>query len=336
MALNRRSFIGLGSLAACGSTLLPPSLLATNPIPAARPLRGGLPLRSGDEQALGFVRRYSSQVRIVGASVLGRIRATGLRGLHVLAEVTDLSSLQAALPTAGVGEVYTEGNLVAFTCGDVDVTVENLVPEVFAARLASLKKAKGVAFAHDGLSYDPETNLLTDPFGGRSGEVRLVNRSFGGVAALAVALRGTYESGQLGLPLGENFGPWRAHILRQIAKSGDASGLTEAFLSSLAALADKIPSPAFQALLHSRLISTALKQSFGIDTSVAIAAFIARRPTAGADVTDGALWLAVLLGAEIASDAGAGLAASWLQNGSRFEVLRSRKALREAGKLVSK
>lgn len=318
---------------ACGTALVPQAILSA--APAGRPLRGGLPLRVGDNQALDFVRGYSSQVRIIGASVLGRIRATGLRALHILAEVSDLSVLDDALPSGTVGEIFSAGNTISFTCGDTDATVENLLPEEFAARLAALAKRGGNAFAHDALSYDPATNLLTDPFGGRGGEVRVINRTFGGNAALEVSLRGTFEASQLGLPLGENFGPWRARILRQITKAANAPEFAETFLSSVAALAEKLPFPAMAALLRSRLISTALQQVFGIDTAAAIAAFQEQRPTAGADVSDAALWLSILLGAVIAADPSTASAESWLQDGTRFQTSRSRKALREALKIVN-
>jgi len=316
---------------ACGTALIPPAFLSA--APAGRPLRGGLPLRDGDHQALDFVRSYSSQVRIVGASVLGRIRATGLRALHILAEVPDLDVLQNALPSGTVGEIYSVSNTISFTCGDSDVTVENLLPAEFAARLASMAKRGGNAFAHDALSYDPATNLLTDPFGGRSGGVRVINRTFGGNNALDVSLRGTFEASQLGLPLGESFGPYRTRILRQIAKAADAPQFAETFLSAVAALAEKLPFPALAALLRSRLIATALQQVFGIDAAAAIAAFQEQRPTAGADVSDAALWLSILLGAEVANG-GADAAAAWLQDGTRFQVLRTRKALAQVVNLV--
>ncbi len=313
-------------MVACGTALLPQSLLTT--AHAAHPLHGGLPLRAGDTQALDFVRRYSSQVRIVGASVLGRIRATGLRALHILAEVPDLSSLQAALESAGIGELYADGNVISFTIGDVDATVENLLPDVFAARLASMAKRAGNAFAHDALSYDPATNLLSDPFTARGSEVRIINRTFGGSAALEVSLRGTFEASQLRMPLGNNFGPWRTRVLRQIAKAANAPELASTFLSSLAALAEKLPFHGFQALLRSRLIATALQETFGIDTSAAIATFIEKRPLTSSEVSDAALWLSILLGSEINN--GSVAAISWMQGGNRFQVLRSHQALGQA------
>jgi hypothetical protein len=316
---------------ACGTALLPQSLLAA--APAGRPLRGGLPLRAGDNQALDFVRRYSSQLRVVGASVLGRIRTTGLRALHILAEVTDLDALQAALVSGAVGDLYADGNVISFTCGDVDATVENLLPDIFAARLASMGKRAGNAFAHDALSYDPATNLLSDPFAARSGEVKVINRSFGGNAALEVSLRGTFEASQLNLPLGGNFGPWRARFLRQIARSADAPQLATTFLSSLAALAEKIPFSAFQALLRTRLISTALKQAFGIDTAAVIATFIEERSTTDSNISDSALWLSILLGSEINEPSVS--AASWTQWGNHFQLLRSRQALQQAATITN-
>lgn len=324
MALNRRSFIGLGSLLACGTALSPASLLAA---PAPRILRGGLPLRAGDETVLALVKRYASQVRIVGASVLARIRTAGLRKLHVLAEVQDLSALQAVLPTAGVGEIYVKDNTLSFTVGDVDAVVENLLPAVFAARLVAMGKPAGNAFAHDALSYDPASKLLSDPFAARSTGIRVINKTFGGAAALEVVLRGISESVELGVPASADFVAWKARILQQIAKPADSEALAEKFLQNLALLADKLPAAAFLALLRTRLVSTALKLVFGIEVAVVISQFKELRGSNGGDVPNSALWLAVLLAPEIQSNGADGAATTWLQGGNRFEVLRSRKAL---------
>lgn len=331
MALSRRSFIGLGSLFACGTAITPPALFAA---PAPRPLRGGLPLRNGDEAVLALVKRYASRVRIVGASVLARIRTAGLRTLKVLAEVEDLKALEAVLPTAGVGEIYVNGNTISFTVGEVDAVVENLIPSEFAARLASMGKRSGNAFAHDALVYDPATNLLSDPFSARVGGLRVVNKTFGGANALEVVLRGIAEAVQLSLPASEDFVAWKGRILRQIAKLADSPALAAKFLQHLALLAEKLPAPAFQAVLRSRLVSTALQQVFGINVVEAIAQFEEQRAAQGAEVPDAAIWLAILIAPEIESNAADGAALTWLQGGDRFLVLRARKILAMARQIV--
>jgi hypothetical protein len=180
MSFNRRNFLRLGSLIACGTAIGGPSLIAAAP----RVLSAGLPLVPGDETVLAFVRSYSGNFRIVGVSVLGRIRTSGLRALHIIAEVNDADRMAAVLPGAPFRGIYTENNTVTFALADVDVTIENLLPDVFAARLASMAKRSGNAFAHDALSYNPETQELSDPFNAHSSALKIVNKTFGGPAAL--------------------------------------------------------------------------------------------------------------------------------------------------------
>ena len=191
------------------------------------------------------------------------------------------------------------------------------------------------AFAHDALAYDPATQRLSDPFGARVGALRVVNRTFGGSAALDVAMRGTIEAKQLGIAAGEDFSMWKGRVLRQIAKSADARKLAGNFLQKLATLADKLPTAQVEAVLRSRLVSTALQQVFGIAVEKVIADFETARATTGGEISNAALWLSLLLAPEIASNAADGAATTWLQRGSRFEVLRSRAALAQARGLVA-
>lgn len=327
MALNRRTFIELGSLAACGAALNPPGLLATVP----RALAGGLPLLAGDEAVLAFVRGYSGNLRVVGASVLGRLRTSGLRALDVIVEVADMDRLQAALAGIPFPDIFTQGNTLSFALADVDVTIENLVPDDFAARLAAMEKRAANAFAHDGLAYNPRTRELSDLFGARVGELKMVNKTFGGVAALKVVLRGMLEAAQLGLSQGVEFLQWRGRMLRMIARAGDARRLVEDFLQQLAALAEKLPAGGMETLLRSRLIRTAFQEVLGMDTAGAVAEFKRLRVTTAAETSNAALWLAVLISPEIKSDA----ATTLLHHGARFEVLRSRSALGQARKLLN-
>ena len=330
MSFNRRNFLRLGSLIACGTAFGGPSLLAAAP----RVITGGLPLVNGDEAVLAFVRSYSGNFRIVGASVLGRIRTSGLRALHIIAEVNAPDRIAAVLAGAPFRGIYTEQNTMTFALADVDVTIENLLPEVFAARLVTMAKRSGIAFAHDALSYNPESGVLSDPFNARSSTLKIVNKTFGGPAALAVALRGQLEARQLGLAQGEDFAGWKARVLRAIARAADARKLAENFLQQLAALADKLPPGGVEALLRSRLIATALKQVFDINAADAISAYKVLRAIAPAGTTDAAIWLAVLIRTEISNNFSVGAATLWLERGTRFQVLRSRRALAQAEAII--
>jgi hypothetical protein len=330
MTINRRNFLRFGTLIACGTAVGGTSLLAAS----SAIIKGGIPMVEGDASVLAFVKGYSSNVRIIGASVLGRIRTSGLRTLHIIAEVNDLDRMASILIRAPFSGIYTEGNTFNFALSDVDVTIENLLPEVFASRLAAMGKRAGNAFAHDALSYNPETKEISDPFSARSSTLKIVNKTFGGPAALAVALRGRLESAQLGIAQGEDFALWKNRVLRAIARSADARKLSENFLQQLATLADKLPPGGVEALLRTRLISTALKQVFQINVAEAVAAFKRLRKASGPETPDSAIWLAVLIGPEIESNAADGAATTWLQRGPRFQVMRSKRALAKAAAIL--
>ncbi|MCX6982621.1 MAG: hypothetical protein NTV08_18000 [Verrucomicrobia bacterium] len=131
MTLNRRSFLGLGSLVACGTALNAPFLMAAAPRAAA----GALPLCAGGKAVLEYVRSYSSNFRAVDAPGSD---AGGRRKLHLLAEVADVKRWPAAMARVPFTKVRAGGNTLAFAIEGLDVTIENLTPEVFGARLASL------------------------------------------------------------------------------------------------------------------------------------------------------------------------------------------------------
>jgi hypothetical protein len=331
MKINRRAFLGLGSLITCGTILHPGALFAATQIV----LKNGLPLRDGDGSVFDFVKKYSSNFRVVGASVLGRIRTSGLRTLHIIAEVADLSQMQGALANAPFSEIFSHDNTLSFVTGEIDVTIENLLPDVFAARLASMLKRGGNAFAHDALAYNPETQQLSDPFHARVGGLRIVNKTFGGPAALNVVLRGTLEASQMGLQQSEAFIQWKRSVLRLFARSDDAQKLVELFLQQLSTFAEKLPTQNIEKILKSHLVASAFKQVFGVDVVEIIAEFAAMRPTLDAEFSNAALWIALLLKPEIESNAFDGAATTWIQNGNRFHVLRSRVALAKARELIS-
>lgn len=194
-----------------------------------------------------------------------------------------LGELLATVPFAGV---YSQDNTLTFSLPNVDVTLENLLPEVFAARLAAVAKRAGNAFAHDALVFNPDTNELSDPFDARLRAVRLVNKTFGSVAALDVILRGTVEAAQLRLTVGTDFSNWKARVLRSIARSADAPKLAATFLQQLA----NLPAEKIESLVRSRLVATALKKVFGIRVTDAVAEFKSVRSTASPETTDAAIY----------------------------------------------
>ena len=116
MTFDRRSFIGLGSLFVCGTVF-------------------GTPLRSAStsagEAVLAYVRSYGGDFRIVEG-------ADGRGELHLVVELRDVNHWPEAMARAPFPGMRADGNTLAFAHNSVDVTIENLTPEVFSARLASL------------------------------------------------------------------------------------------------------------------------------------------------------------------------------------------------------
>ena len=135
MKINRRSFVSTGSLVACGMALNATSLLAAVP--------RTLPLCANGEAVLAYVRSYSANFRVVEASAPGgRSPEGGLQKLHLLVKLADVSRWPAAMSRARFAHIgartRAHGNTLSFAFKGLDVTIENLTPEVFAARLASL------------------------------------------------------------------------------------------------------------------------------------------------------------------------------------------------------
>jgi hypothetical protein len=83
------------------------------------------------------------------------------------------------------------------------------------------------------------------------------------------------------------------------------------------------------------VVSTALASALSIDVEVAIAAFDEKRAVSSGEISNGSLWLAALLNVNISADAEPNDVFTWLRQGTRFEVLRSRKALSQARELLA-
>ena len=140
---NRRSFLGLGSLVACGVALNASSLFG----PAARVLPGGGALLAEDAVVLDFVRGYSSNFHVIVAPIVrgtapisggASLCGSSSRALHVLVEIADVDRLRAAFARPPAARIHAQGNTLSFALGDAEVSVENLLPELFAARMAAM------------------------------------------------------------------------------------------------------------------------------------------------------------------------------------------------------
>ena len=295
-----------------------------------------LPINETEQALLDFIATYGGSARLAGAGLLEKLRYGGAKRLNIIVELDDLANFAAALAQFPVPGAYANGSILAFSAGGTEFTLENLPTQTFGERRAKLSHARYIAFAHDALNYDPATRRLSDPFdAAKSRTVRSVNRSFGAIDGLKVVLRGYVEAEQLGMSLGADFHRWETRLLKLMARDKDAAGIASIFLNQLATAAEFLPTETIQSFLRSSSVKSAISKTLGLDTDIAIAAFDARRATEPGSVSNAALWLSILLDAELREEAATGVLTSTLENGTRFEILRSHAALAQARELVA-
>jgi hypothetical protein len=330
MNTSRRSFLSMGAAATAAALVFPGAAWST----ATRDV--SLPLSESEEALLAFITRYGGRARFVGIGVLEKIRFGASKHQHVLVEVADLTEFESALASLPFAGAYAAGNELAFEAGGTEFTLENLPAGAFDERRLVLSKARHIAFAHDALSYDPAARQLSDPFSAaRAHTVKTVNRSFGSIEGLEVILRGSMEAESLGLRLGNDFQRWKNRLLRLAARDKDAAAIAASFLNQLATAADILPEETIKEILRSRSVKSALAQTLGVDVEAAITAFETARSAEDGSISNSAIWLSVLLKAQLDAESVTGVVTALLQKGSRFQVLRSRRALAQARQLLA-
>jgi hypothetical protein len=329
MNTSRRVFLTTGA-AATLAQLIPDALSAR--AFSTRPI--SLPLSETDQAVLAFAKTYGARVRFVGLGVLEKLRFGSSKHLRVLVEVSELAGFEAALASFPFPGAYAEGSQLSFEASGTEFTLENLPSRAFDERRSTLSKARYIAFAHDALSYDPVAENLADPFGAaRAAAVRTVNRAFGSITGLEVILRGYIEAKQLDLRLGADFHSWKNRLLRLAARKKDAAAIVAGFLRQLATAAEVLPVETIKEILRSRSVKGAIGQAYGLDVEAAIAAYDALRASQSGSISNAAIWLLVLLRFQLQEESVSGVLSPLLQNGNRFQVLRSRQALAQARQL---
>jgi hypothetical protein len=327
MYSNRRSFLRVGSLLLCGSMLRPRGLFAFT----AEKGPAVLSFNAEELRLLDFVASYSSVARIIGASVLGRMRPDSGCGLQVLVQVTDFVRLANALPGAPFKNIFTKGNALSFTSlGSADV-IENLSPEEFAARLAALSAKEKIVFAHDAISYDPIGKVLDDPFGAlEAGELKLINPPAKTPVALEVALRGTGEARAAEVPEGESFATWKAQLVKSVAHPKAAYPIAAAFVRSVPALTALAGADEVKTALATPLVSSSIKAALGLSSKSVIGEFDRVREIFGQSYGDGGVWLYVLLGQQKKKDPRGWIEPSLAENAPWRRALNDAALIEEA------
>lgn len=279
---------------------------------------------------LAWVRGYATEVRLAGASVLGKLRKSKRLRTRIIAAIPSGDALQAALGGAlpfGPISLYTSGNTVSFTLDGTDFTIDNLLPDDFTAALAALLTRAGVTFATDGLTWDPTTSDLSDPFGALSAVLKLVNPGIGLQSLFDTVLKSWDEANIANVTFDVSFRAFRQRIFSlRSARSPLAADLGQQLAEELPGLTDLLTLPQLVLVLDTPLIAGVLLKAFGVRIGPLLAEFKLLRALNGTDFSDAAILLAQLLQDQInlgtADVLGAGL--------DRFGQLRFRAALAQA------
>jgi hypothetical protein len=298
MIHDRRSFLRVGSLLACGAILRPQSVLGLTGFTP-----GVLSFDATELRLLDFVSSYSSVVRLTGASVLGHFQPQSSCGLRVLAQVTDFPKLAEALLRAPFKNFYAKANAVSLVSQGGGHVIENLSPVDFAARLNELNSKEKIVFAHDALSYDPIAKQLDDPLGSLEvRELKLINSPKKTPEALEVAMRGTGDARAAAVPEGETFAKWKAQLVKSSAHPKAAYPIAAAFVRALPAFAALAGTDDVKSAISTPLISSSVKAALGLGARSAISEFDRIREIFGQSYSDAGVWLYVVLGKKVKKD----------------------------------
>lgn len=331
MKHDRRAFLRSTSLALLAAAFAPQfNLMAASAARSRRPSRS-VSFSAADQAVLDWIASYSAKTRIVGASLLGRVRGVPTTS-RILAQIPDASLLGEVL-TAPMPftDLYSKENVFAFTFEGERYEVENLLPERFETRVAKLTKR--INFGHEALSYNPATQALKDPFKVlASGQLKIVRAGNGVAGGFETLLRAWGEADQLGLKLGPSFSRLKQRVLGAPGKRPAlAHSVVSTFVARLPQLTDRLPAEKLIALLQSRLLRTAIPRVLGVDAATVLAQFEALRAAAGDDAdAEAVAWLGGLLSTQLQQ----GIMPDWVDGLDAAQTRRARAALSRAYGLV--
>lgn len=297
MSVSRRHFLSTASLLVSGVALTPLEGLSATVRP--RIYKKQVPLTGTDQQVIGWVKTFATQLRLNGVSVLGKIRHTKRQRTHILAEIPSMDALTGALqdvlPFAAT--IYTSGDTITFSLDGTDFTIDALLPADFEAELQSLLTRLGVTFAADGITWDPDSLDLTDPFGATVTDVlKLIHPGTGIATLFDTLLEGFDQADEANLGLGASFKGFRARVLGIAGRRTAASAtVAQKFVGALPDLTENLTVAGLIALLSSPLISGALGKELGVQVGQVIAEFKLLRLLNGVDISDAAVFLSSLL-----------------------------------------
>jgi hypothetical protein len=257
-------------------------------------------LGTAEQSVLSWVQTYAGEVRFTGAGLLGKLRQATRQRTRILASIDSTAALETALggplPFGNVS-LYVSGNLVTFTLDGTEYTIENLLPADVEDRLTDLLTRLGVTFATDGLTWDPATSEISDPFNATLGDVfRLVNPGLGIEAVFDTLLRGLREAPVAKLKLGPSFAAFRRRVLGLAGgRPTVAAVVAPEFIANLPELTELLSGGGFVALLRSPLIAGAIRNELGVAVGPLLAKFDLLRALNFVDISDAAIFLSELL-----------------------------------------
>jgi hypothetical protein len=332
MHFSRRRFLKGASAIVSGTALLPATGLSA--LVRARHYTRAVPLSDADQSVLAWVKGYATDVRLAGVGIIGKLRRSRRARTHILAEVPSAATLQAALSGAlpfGPISLFTSGNAVTFTLDGTEFTIDNFLGDDFAAALDALLTRAGVTFATDGLTWDPDTNDLSDPFRAFGAAIKLVNPGIGLDALFAVALRGYNEAKAANLGFDVSFSAFRHRVFSaRGARTAFSGAVARQFVEQLPDLTELLNGDQLAAIIGSPLVAGVLFKELGIQVGPLVAEFKQLRAFNVIDISDAALWLSQLLQDQIDS----GTADAWGANLNHFRQTRFRAALAQARQVV--
>jgi hypothetical protein len=270
------------------------------------PPTAAVPLSPADEVVLQWVRSYASAVRFAGSGVVGKLRGSAQPATHLLARVDNLALLPAVLtgplPFDGA-MVFAQGNTFTFTFAGTEFTIDNLVPAAFTAALAARSARATTNFATDGVTWDPLTQTISDPFHGTGVKsLKLVNPGTNMAAVFTTLLRSLAESDAANVELDASFTAyWRRIMARTSLTVAESAGILRELIRQLPEIADRRPAQDVRALLLTPMVKNTLWRQLRLVSATVVAQFAALRANTPATVSDAGVWLAILLAPQIKS-----------------------------------
>lgn len=281
--------------------MLPAAGLAATVLPPT----AAVPLSPADEVVLQWVRSYASAVRFAGSGVVGKLRGSQFPSTYLLAQVDNLALLPAVLtvrlPFEGV-RVFAKGNTFTFTFAGTEFTIENLVPTAFAAALAArASRAATTNFATDGVTWDPVTHAMSDPFHGTGVKsLKLINPGTNMAAVFETLLRSLAESDAANVELDASFQAyWKRVLARPSVTAAESAGILRELIQELPDLADRRSAAEIRSLLLTPLVKSTLWRHLRLVSATVVAQFATLRAGTPATVSDAGVWLAVLLAPQL-------------------------------------